>query len=230
MRARRRSTRAFVRVAGRWGSRRSTACSRCSQSSVSSSASTSATGSRASSPPHRAATITTTWSARTAARSSRSPIPRSSARSRAPRAGWATTSTRTRSCCAASAATAVSRTSRRRIDLRRHVVLHQVDRDVRPAERGVVLPGCVRERAVGAGEEGSSSAASRRRDAGERGLVLQVLVQRVAPGVLRRAGNRIGADVAVQLLRPVARVAAQIVPEGRILVPVLQPCLVEGEV
>ena len=51
-------------------------------------------------------TITITWSATTAARSSRSQTPRSKPRSCAPRSGWATASTRTRSCCAASAATA----------------------------------------------------------------------------------------------------------------------------
>ena len=92
------------------------------------------------------------------------------------------------------------------------------------------MPGRVRERAVGGGEECSRRLTCDGRDARQRHLVLQVFVQRVAPRFSHHAGNGVGTDVAVELLRPVAGVAAQVVPERRVLVPVLEPRLVDGEI
>ena len=60
--------------------------------------------------------------------------------------------------------------------------------------------------------------------------MLEVLVQQVAPCFSRRAGNGVVTDVAVDLLRPVRGHAAEVAPEAGVLVPVLQPRLVEGEI
>ena len=82
----------------------------------------------------------------------------------------------------------------RRVRLRGDVVLHQLDGDVRPAEGGVVLPGGVRERAVGAAEKRLRRRGGGRGDGRQRRSVLQVLVQRVATSLsrLRRRPRRSG--------------------------------------
>src|SRR5947207_2701512 len=69
-----------------------------------------------------------------------------------------------------------------------------------------------------------------RRGARERQLVLEEVVQRVAALREMRARDAVVAEIAVQLLRPVADERAHVGPERRVLEPVLQPRLVQGEI
>ncbi len=57
----------------------------------------------------------------------------------------------------------------------------------------------------------------------------QVVDERVATGRGVRAGSRVAADVAVDLLRPVAHVGAHVRPERRVLQPLLHASLVGAD-
>ena len=81
-----------------------------------------------------------------------------------------------------------------------------------------------------AGEKRPRRAGRLGSDAGQRRLVLEVLVQQVTPHLPRHAGHGVVAHVSVDLLRPVGGEAGEVGPEAAVLVPVLKPRLVEGEV
>ena len=95
---------------------------------------------------------------------------------------------------------------RSRVRLRRDVVLHQLDRDVRPAEGGVVAAR-PRSRAGCRSAAGMPRAASA--DAGATPASAlscwRYSLSKSRRASRRRAGDRVVPDVAVDLLRPVAR-------------------------
>ena len=117
-----------------------------------------------------------------------------------------------------------------RIGLGGNEVLHLVSRDHGPAEPGAPLPGGVRERAVRALQVGACRRDRVRPDARQHDLMLEEVVQVVAPRRKRRARDSVVTEVAVELLRPVAHVGAHVGPEGAVLQPALQVCLVRRQV
>ena len=117
-----------------------------------------------------------------------------------------------------------------RVHLRRDVRRHLVGGHHRPAPRRLSRPGAVRERAVRVAQVGARGLDRGRAGAREHELVLQVVVEVLAAGGDRNAGDRVAPHVAVHLLRPVGHVRGHVRPERRIGEPVLNRVLVDGDV
>ena len=117
-----------------------------------------------------------------------------------------------------------------RVDLGGDVCAHLVDGHHRPAPGRFPGPRCVREWAVGRLEERARSLDRRRACVGEHELVLQVVVQVLAPVGDRLTRNRVCAEVSVDLLRPVADIRRHVGPERAVREPVLKGVLIGGQV
>ena len=116
------------------------------------------------------------------------------------------------------------------VDLRRDVRRHLIDRHHRPAPGRLARPGAVREWAVRRLEERACGLDRRGAGRCEHERVLQVVVEVLPPDRDRLAWNGVSAEIAVDLLRPVAHVRGHVRPERGVRKPVLKRVLVRGQV